>query len=44
MTARIVGAQFNPINLYLSLPFPIPEFPTTLPREYMNSSGNPVCP
>lgn len=44
VTARIVGAQFAPVTPYFGLPLPIPEFPTSLPREYMNSTGNPVCP
>ncbi|MDR7151497.1 hypothetical protein J2W49_003473 [Hydrogenophaga palleronii] len=44
VTARIVGAQFAPVSPFFGLPFPIPQFPTSLPREYMNSAGNPVCP
>lgn len=44
VTARIVGATFSPIHPYLGATFQIPEFATTLPREYMNSTGNPVCP
>lgn len=44
VTARIVGADFTPMIPFFGLPLPIPEFPTSLPREYMNSAGNPVCP
>lgn len=44
VTAQIVGAQFSPVNPFFGSPFPIPQFPTSLPREYMNSAGNPVCP
>lgn len=44
VTARIVGAQFNPVSPFFGGNFPMPEFPTSLPREYMNSSGNSVCP
>ena len=44
VTARIVGAQLMPHIPFFGIPFPIPEFPTSLPREYMNSAGNPVCP
>jgi ABC-type xylose transport system permease subunit len=44
VTARIVDAQFAPVSPIFGLPLPIPQFPTSLPREYMNSAGNPVCP
>lgn len=44
VTARIVGAQFNPVSPFFGGNFPMPEFPTSLPREYMNSSNNSVCP
>jgi hypothetical protein len=44
VTARIVGAQFTPISPFFGLTVPIPQFPSSLPREYMNSTGNPVCP
>lgn len=44
VTARIVGATFSPISPFFGGNYPIPQFPTTLPREYMNSTGNPVCP
>lgn len=44
VTARIVDADFTPLIPFFGLPLPIPEFPTSLPREYMNSTGNPVCP
>ena len=44
VTARIVGAQLTPHIPFFGIPFPIPEFPTSPPREYMNSAGNPVCP
>lgn len=44
VTARIVDASFTPLIPFFGLPLPIPQFPTSLPREYMNSAGNPVCP
>lgn len=44
VTARIVGANFTPISPFFGGNFAIPEFPTSLPREYMNSDGNPACP
>ena len=44
VTARIVGATFNPVSPFFGGNFPIPQFPTSLPREYMTSAGNPVCP
>lgn len=44
VTARIVGATFNPVSPFFGGNFPIPQFPTSLPREYMTSTGNPVCP
>lgn len=44
VTARIEDADFTPLIPFFGLPLPIPEFPTSLPREYMNSAGNPVCP
>ena len=44
VTARIVDADFTPLIPFFGLPLPIPQFPTSLPREYMNSAGNPVCP
>lgn len=44
VTARIVGARFAPVSPFFGGDFPIPAFPTSLPREYMTSAGNPVCP
>lgn len=44
VTARIVGATFTPVSPFFGGAFSIPEFPTSLPREYMTSAGNPVCP
>lgn len=44
VTARIVGATFSPISPFLGGSFALPQFPTSLPRELMNSTGNPVCP
>ncbi len=44
VTARIVGATFTPVSPFFGGSFSIPEFPTSLPREYMTSAGNPVCP
>lgn len=44
VTARIVDATFTPVSPFFGGSFSIPEFPTSLPREYMTSAGNPVCP
>jgi len=44
VTARVVGATFTPVTPFFGGTFAIPQFPTSLPREYMNSAGNPVCP
>ena len=44
VTARIVGATFTPVTPFFGGTFAIPQFPTSLPREYMTSAGNPVCP
>jgi hypothetical protein len=44
VTARVVGATFRPLIPLMSRPFAIPPFEVSLPREYMNSSQNPVCP
>lgn len=44
VTVRLNGATFNPLIPLMGGAFPIPEFATSLPRELMNSAGNPVCP
>jgi Flp pilus assembly pilin Flp len=33
----------HPIIPFIALSIPIPTFQTTLPREFMQSAGNPVC-
>jgi hypothetical protein len=42
--ASVQGARFRPLIPFLGGDFAIPPFPVSLPREYMNSSQNPVCP
>lgn len=37
-------ATFSPLIPLMGGSYPIPEFATSLPRELMNSAGNPVCP
>lgn len=44
VTVRLVGATFSPLIPLMGGNYPIPEFATSLPRELMNSTGNPVCP
>lgn len=44
VTVRINGATFTPLIPFMGTALPIPDFPTSLPRELMNSAGNPVCP
>lgn len=44
VTARVVGASFQPLIPFLGNSFSVPAFEVSLPREYMNSSQNRVCP
>lgn len=44
VTVSLVNTTFTPLIPYFGVPVPIPPFTTTLPREYMKSAGNPVCP
>jgi len=44
VTVQLNGATFTPLIPYFGVPVPIPPFVTTMPREFMKSSGNPVCP
>lgn len=44
VTARIVGARFNPVSPFFGGNYAMPEFRTSLPREYMTGAGNSVCP
>jgi Flp pilus assembly protein TadG len=37
------GYTHRPIIPFVALNIPIPSFQTTLPKEYMQSAGNPVC-
>jgi hypothetical protein len=37
------GYSHRPIIPFIALSIPIPTFQTTLPREFMQSAGNPVC-
>jgi Flp pilus assembly protein TadG len=39
----LAGYTHVPIIPFASLSIPIPPFQTTLPREFMQSAGNPVC-
>jgi hypothetical protein len=40
---RLAGYSHHPIIPFIALSIPIPAFQTTLPREFMQSAGNPVC-
>lgn len=44
VTVRFAGATFSPLIPLLGGSYSIPQFPTSLPRELMNSAGNPICP
>ena len=44
VTARLQGATFQPLIPFFGGRYAIPAFAVTLPREYMNSNQNPVCP
>lgn len=44
VTVRLSDATFSPLIPLMGGTYPIPEFATSLPRELMNSDGNPVCP
>ncbi len=44
VTVQLNGATFTPLVPYFGVPVAIPPFVTTLPREFMKTSGNPVCP
>lgn len=39
----LAGYTHVPIIPFVALSIPIPAFQTTLPKEYMQSAGNPVC-
>lgn len=38
------GVTFTPMIPLMNAAVSVPSFTTTLPREYMQSTGNPVCP
>ncbi len=40
---RLTGYVHQTIIPFVPLSVPLPPFQTTLPREYMNSSGNEIC-
>ena len=44
VNVRLSGATFSPMIPFMGGTYQIPEFATSLPRELMNSAGNPVCP
>lgn len=44
VTVRLSGATFTPLIPLMGGAVPIPAFSASLPRELMNSAGNPVCP
>lgn len=43
VTVFLSGATFTPLIPFLGGTYSIPPFTTTLTRELMNSTGNPVC-
>jgi hypothetical protein len=44
VTVLLSDATFSPLIPLMGGNYPIPAFTTSLPRELMNSTGNPVCP
>lgn len=44
ISVSLVSATFSPMIPLLGGDYPIPSFRTSLSREYMNSTNNPVCP
>lgn len=40
---KLTGFTHNAIVPFVPLSVTLPSFQTTLPREYMDSTGNPVC-
>ena len=43
VTVELSGASFRPLIPYFGSPISMPPFTTTLPRELMDSTGNPAC-
>lgn len=43
VTVALVDASFTPLIPFIGTSVVLPSFTTTLPRELMNSAGNPVC-
>ncbi len=43
VTVKLSGATFTPVVPFMGTAAALPPFTTSLPREYMNSAGNPVC-
>jgi Flp pilus assembly protein TadG len=44
VNVSLVSATFAPMIPLLGGNYPIPSFSTSLSREYMNSTNNPICP
>jgi len=43
VTVTLAGYTHAPIIPFAALSIPIPPFTTSLPREFMQSAGNPIC-
>lgn len=43
VTVQLSGATFTPVVPFMGATVALPPFTTSLPRELMNSAGNPVC-
>lgn len=43
VSVTLAGYTHVPIIPFVPLSIPIPPFQTTLPKEFMQSAGNPVC-
>jgi hypothetical protein len=43
VTVQLNGVMFTPLIPFMGVAVPIPPFTTSLPREYLNSTDNPVC-
>lgn len=43
VSVSLTNASFTPHIPFMGAAIPLPPFTTSLPRELMNSAGNPVC-
>jgi hypothetical protein len=45
VTVKLNGVTFTPLIPFMGMAMPVPQFTTSMPREYLNSESetNPVC-